>query len=371
MTDQHPRDLDRPLGPGEEQRLRDLLDDATADVHPHAGLDAIRSRTKVSPMSSRPWLLGAAAAVLATAATVTAVAVLGGGGTPQAGPGPAADPTTTAESPAVSESPDDPGEVETDAPDGPVAIEGAVPVYYLGDTGAGPRLYREFHPGIGGPAFDQAIADAVGRAPDDPDYRTPWPAGTGITGTVTDGEILLDLTSPDGVDLSARPAGMSRDEARIAVQQLVYTAQAALQTSTAVSFRIDGERALTLLNVAVNEPLARGAEDATLAQVWIIEPGQGAPVEDGFEVNGVGNFFEATVSWELHQGTVDGPVVASSADAPVMSQECCMMAPYSFTVDLPGGLPSGDYTLRVHDEDVSGGEGFAPAEDTKTVTLTR
>ncbi|MGA9747151.1 MAG: Gmad2 immunoglobulin-like domain-containing protein [Nocardioides sp.] len=367
MTDQHPRELD----PREEQRLRDLLDDATADVHPHDGLDAIRSRTKGSPMSTRPWLLGAAAAVLATAATVTAVAVLGSGGTPQAGPGPAADPTTASESPAVSEPPDEPGDVETDAPDGPVAVEGAVPVYYPGDTGQGPRLYREFHPGIGGPAFDQAIADAVGRAPDDPDYRNPWPAGTGITGTVTDGQIRLALTGPDGVDLSARPTGMSRDEARIAVQQLVYTAQAALQTSTAVSFTIDGEPATTLLNVAVDEPLARGAEDQTLAQVWIIEPGEGATVEDGFEVTGVGSFFEANVAWELHQGGLDGPVVASNADAPVMAEECCTMAPYSFTVDLPGGLPAGDYTLRVHDEDMSGGEGFTPFEDTKTLTLTR
>ena len=179
-----PRDLDA----REQQRLRELLDDATSDVHPHDGLDSIRSRTKVSPMSTRPWMLGAAAAVLATAATVTAVAVLGGG-TPQAGPGPAADPSTTVASPPASETPDDPGPVETDAPEGPVAVEGAVPVYYLGDTGQGPRLYREFHPGIGGPAFDQAIADAVSRAPDDPDYRNPWPAGTSITGTVTDGKI--------------------------------------------------------------------------------------------------------------------------------------------------------------------------------------
>ena len=140
-----------------------------------------------------------------------------------------------------------------------------------------------------------------------------------------------------------------------------------------MSFSIEGEPAQTLLNVAVDEPLARGAETETLAQVWIIAPGEGASVENGFEVSGVGNFFEANVGWELRQGGAGGPVVASNGqDGPVMAEECCRMAPYSFTVDLPAGLPAGVYTLRVHDEDMSGGaEGFAPFEDTKTLNLTR
>jgi hypothetical protein len=54
-----------------------------------------------------------------------------------------------------------------------------------------------------------------------------------------------------------------------------------------------------------------------------------------------------------------------------MAQECCTMAPYSFTVDVPAGAPPGDYTLVVHDEDMSGGEGFPPFRDTKRLTLTR
>ncbi len=42
------------LDSGQEQRLRDLLDDATSDVEPGDGLDAIQARTKVRTMSATP-----------------------------------------------------------------------------------------------------------------------------------------------------------------------------------------------------------------------------------------------------------------------------------------------------------------------------
>jgi hypothetical protein len=355
---------DPDLTPREQERLRDLLGEATADVHPHDGLDAIQSRTKVSSMSNRPWFLGTAAAVLATAATITAVVMVNGGGAPTAGPQPADTPTVAAESPDWS--------MGSDEEEPPSAVEGAVPVYYVGDTGRGPRLYREFHPGIGGAPLDQAVADAVGRTPDDPDYRTPWPAGTGASVTYegAGSEITIDVTSPDGSPLHDRPAGMSEREAGMAVQQLVWTAQAAAQATDPVAFRLDGGRTDQLLGVPVSEPLARGAETDTLAQVWIIDPAQGATVRDGFTVSGLGAFFEANVAWELHRGGLDGPVVASNADSPVMADAAAPeMAAYEFTVSLPPSAQPGEYTLRVHDEDMSGGEGFAPFEDTKTVTL--
>ena len=176
------------------------------------------------------------------------------------------------------------------------------------------------------------------------------------------------MTSP-GTPLHDRPAGMSQAEAEMAVQQLVYTAQAAVQATAPVQFRLDGGRTDQLLGVPVPEPLARADAASTLAQVWIITPGEGAEVRDGFEVTGLGSFFEANVAWELREGGADGRVVASNADRPVTAQECCTMAPYSFTVDVPDGTAPGDYTLVVHDEDMSGGEGFAPFEDTKTLTL--
>ena len=362
-----PHDLDR----DEEQRLRDLLDHATSDVEPAGGLDAIQSRTKVRTMSGRPWLFAAAAAVVTTAATVTAVAVVGNGGSPSGAPdpGPAASTTTSAEPPTAEETPSR-TEPSPSEPTEPVPVEGAVPVYYVGDTGQGPRLYREFHPSIGGEPLVQALADAVSRTPDDPDYRSPWPGGTEVAGSVGTGagdEIGVAVTSPGSASLHDRPAGMSRAEAEMAVQQLVYTAQAALQSSAPVQFRLDGDRTDTLLGVPVSEPLARGDQASTLAQVWIVSPAEGTAVQSGFEVSGIGAFFEANVAWELRRGDENGKVVASNADAPVTAEECCTMSPYSFTVQAPPG----DYTLVVHDEDMSGGEGFEPFQDTKRLTVTR
>ena len=364
------------LTPGERDRLRALLDEATADVHPHDGLDAIRSRTSrgSNVSASRSWFLGTAAAVLATAATITVVAMVSGGDDPAAGPGPA-DTPSAAESP--TESPDESMD-SSDEPDGsgevtkpPQATEGAVPVYYVGDTGHGPRLFREFHPGTGADPLNQAVTEAVSRTPDDPDYRTPWPGGTEVDasfdGIGEDRQIGLNLT---GVPHD-RPAGMTEAEAEMAVQQLVWTAQAATQTTAPVALRLDGKPADAILGVPTAEPLARGPETDTLAQVWIIDPGEGATVEDGFTVRGVGAFFEANVVWELHRGGLDGPVVVSqqSTGKPVMTKECCAMSPYEFTVDLPDDEPPGEFTLRVFDEDMSMGEGPEPFEDTKTFTV--
>ena len=357
------------LGRDQEQRLRDLLDEATADVEPADALDEIRSRTPTSN-ARRPWLYAAAAAVVATAATVTAVAVVGTGNDPtgNAGPGPAAGTTTAAEQPTPEDVPttSEPAPSQTTSEPEPAPVEAAVPVYYVGETGQGPRLYREFHPSIGGESLTQALADAVGRTPDDPDYRSPWPAGTQATGASTADQIDVDVTSPGGGSLHDRPAGMSQDEAEMAVQQLVYTAQAALQSTAPVQLMLDGGRTDQVLGVPVSEPLTRGDEASTLAQVWIISPAEGAQVKSPFEVSGVGAFFEANVAWELREGGEDGRVVASNADDPVMAEECCTMAPYSFTVDAPPG----DYTLVVHDEDMSGGEGFPPFQDTKRITVT-
>ena len=49
-----------------------------------------------------------------------------------------------------------------------------------------------------------------------------------------------------------------------------------------------------------------------------------------------------------------------------MSQECCVLSPYDFTIK---GVQPGDYLLRVFDEDMSGGEGPGEVEDTKRITV--
>jgi hypothetical protein len=351
---------------GEDDDVRHLLDEAVSDVEPRDALASIHARTKVSPMQKRrSWFLGAGAAAVATAATVAAVTVLGSDSTPQRpdNAGPAAS-TSTSPSPATSPTPSSsPEPSESASP----ATTHTVPVYYVGDTSRGPRLYREFHRVTTANPLETAVREAVATRPADPDYRTDWPAGTSVStsydGVGNDGQISIELSN-ESADLRERPAEMTADQAQMAVEQLIYTAQAATQTRAPVQFYLARKSTAenhtdTILGVPVSEPLAQGDASDVLAQVWIIEPADAAKVNAPFEVSGLAAAFEANVQWELKQGD---KVVKRGF---TMAEECCTMAPYSFKVDAPAG----DYTLVVHDSDPSGGEGFAPWQDTKDITV--
>ena len=342
------------MNPRDDDSLRELLEDAVSGVEPRHGLDSIQSRTKVHTMSNRPWILGAGAAVVATAATIAAFAVLGGdAGTTSSEPPPASSPSATGTTDASP---------TKDSSEEPGPATATIPVYYVGETGQGPRLYREFHrsPAGGG---DDAVAEAVHHAlsvdPFDGDYTSLWPEGADVQHVEVDGDtIVVDLMGANL--LHDRPAGMTEDEASMSVEQLIYTAQAGYQNRAPVRFLLDGNITDTVLGVPTAEPLAQGDGSSTLAQVWIIEPAEGALVQGGFEVSGIGAFFEANVTWELRQGDT---VVESGF---TMAEECCRMAPYTFP--LPD-VPAGDYLLVVKDEDMSGGEGFPPFEDSKNITI--
>jgi hypothetical protein len=345
-------------GSPEDQDLRRLLNDAVSDVEPDQTFDEIRSRTTASGSSRRPWIWGVGAAVVATAATITAVAMMGG----SPGTTGAQDPGFANESPTAGAK--DGTDEPSDGPSSPQANPVTVPVYYVGDTGRGPRLFREFHtlPGSGHVPMTLALNEAVAGTSDDGDYRTDWPASTTVDPRVRafdGGAITVHLRNSE-MDLRERPDNMSPDVASMAVEQLIYTAQAGTRTRAPVQFTLNGEPTEAVLGVPAAEPLSEGDPTEVLAQVWIIEPAEGAKVESGFEVTGLANAFEANVQWELMQGE---EVVESGFTT---AEECCTMAPYSFTVKAPPG----DYTLVVHDSDPSGGEGFPPWEDTKNITIT-
>ncbi|MGI8900865.1 MAG: GerMN domain-containing protein, partial [Nocardioides sp.] len=216
------------MNPHEDDQLRELLDNAVSDVEPRPGLDAIRSRTKVRSMPARPWFLGAAAAVVATAATITAFAVAGDGpGTTDADPGFADSPSTAGSpagptpegptptsEPSSSDATQEPSPSVTDPgdPGDPGGLT-AVSVYYVGETGQGPRLYREFHSAAADKRLATALRDAVAGPAVDPDYVTPWPAGTTVSaptdGSVDGDQVDIEVNSPAGTSLHGRPAGMS------------------------------------------------------------------------------------------------------------------------------------------------------------------
>lgn len=358
----HREDMDR--------WLRETLDDAVADVEPRHDLDQVRARLEEGAVGRRRrprWAAGVAG--LAVAATVAAVAFASGivgadpdPNDPAAGwsPPPSATPDATPPDDA-SPTPDDASPTHEGTPP---RLEGPLPVYYVGDTPAGPRLYREFRAPTTerGDALATAVQMALELAPLDPDYRTPWPAGLRAGSTYADGLLTVDLTAPFvDVELVERPSAMSQDEARMAVQQLIYTAQAAVQERAPVRFLLDGRPLDRLLGQPVAEPLAADDPMQVQAPVWIITPQQGDDAAGSLQVDGRGAFFEANVSWQVLQG--DRVVKEGFATA----QECCALSPYSFEVT---GLPPGDYVLRVYDADMSGGEGPGEHEDTKSVTVT-
>jgi len=219
------------MRPTDDDRIRDLLDEAVADVEPTYGLDRIRART--ATRRRRTWAWGAGGAVLATAATIAAVVSLGGLG---------------------SSGDDEPGPADRSVP----TASGGSPtglLYFVGPTGQGPRLFAEQRQiDTSGQALDQALDDVVRGRSDDADYRSGWPAVATLQAAQLEGGVLaVDLGGP----VVDRPAGMTRTDADLALQQLVLTAQSVAGQELPVTFLHDGRRTPTILGEPTSEPVAR------------------------------------------------------------------------------------------------------------------
>ena len=362
-----PRDHDGPAA-RLDRELSGLLSDAVSDVEPTDALDTIRTRTKVTPMSSRrPWLLAAGGAVVATAAVITAIALAGGNlpGTTADDDGPdPADRTSRVSDPTPSESDEpSPGEPTSSAPSGGSGSD-PVPVYLVSETPQGLRLFREFQPGTGeDPLLASAVATVEGRSLD-PDYRSLWPEGTSVASVVSDGADILtvDLTGAPH-DL---PPGMSQADAGLAVQQVIYSVQAAHgQGRVGVQLLLDGGRTDQVLGQPASEPLANGPVLETLSMMNITYPGEGATVSGSFTANGVNNGFEASVGWQL----LDGSEVVGEGFGTAEGWGEEKLFPWEVEVDV-SGLEPGAYTFVASNDDPSGGtEGAGPHTDTRVIIV--
>ncbi|MCX6395639.1 MAG: GerMN domain-containing protein [Propionibacteriales bacterium] len=336
--------------------LRQLFADATSEIRPHGTLDDIRTRTKkVDPMARR-WFLPSLAAAAATAL------VIGGAFWMTRG-------TDDTSSTNIATSPSDTPTKDLNAlPE--VALD--VPVYFVGDIARGQRLFLDTVRVTTCDAPDcrllAAVSAAVNGGSTDPDYTSPWPkdrAGASMVVNSDGDQILIDFEAgPNGEDLLTRkPSAMSVAAAELAIQQLVYTAQAAHGEKLPVRFQFDHADTPTLLGVATAEPLAAGSADDLLAPVQITNVVDGATVPAGkLTVKGMAAAFEANVSWEI---LVGGDAVIDSGFA--TAAECCTLSPYEFTTNIPLEGP-GTYTLVVHDNDESG-EGRPVNRDSKEIVV--
>ena len=289
--------------------LSELLHDAVADVDPHDRLDEIRSRTSTPARSAaRPWCYAAGGVVLATAATVAGFAVVDS-----------------------SPPPHDHGSMVEPVPTGSQLVA----AYFVGDSRGSDRLYREFDwVPAGDPA--QAALDRIQQPSDDPDYRTPWPAGSFGTVTVSDDRIDVDLAGADRVH-------------GLAAQQVVYTLQAAAGQRLPVYFWRDGQRG--------NAPVLAAPELDVLNQVSISDPAEGNEYAGSFIARG--RALEGTVTWEIRlpDGPRGEPVVArgsTTVDAPGDR-----LYPWQVDIDLAGIQP-GTYSF------VAANGSFT---DTRTITV--
>ncbi|WP_168929441.1 Gmad2 immunoglobulin-like domain-containing protein [Nocardioides sp. GY 10113] len=290
------------------------------------------------------------------AAAALALVTLGGCGD-DAG----SDVTDTATDGTVSEGPSS----ETTVPAGDLLVT----PFYVGQTPQGDRLFRELHRGA-------SPADVVGFLMDgaaDPDYRTLVPAGslaegTGLDGTGSDGAYTVELA---GASWTERPAGMSAAEARLAVQQVVWTLQTVqtgdeydpgARNDAPVDFVLDGEKVdyLGLPSGATAKP-----ELKVLALVNVVTGFEAGPLSgDSAPVTGLASSFEATVPWQVLDA--DGAVVVDSFS----TADGWMDRLYPWTAELDlTALGPGDFTFVAATDDPSGGEGGGPTQDTKEFTV--
>jgi spore germination protein GerM len=312
-------------------QLREILSDAVADVEPRYALDDIRARTT----TKRRWPYAAGGAVLAIAASVAAFSVLGPDKTPRA-----ADPASS--TPSV-EAPSPTGSV-TDLPSVAAAI------YYVGDTPDGPRLYREFTRLPVGQLLSNAVQQAMSGPAMDPDYRTAWPQGahTLVSASLVDGIISIEV---DEAAVAGDP-DLSPRMAQLAVEQVIYTAQAVAQERLPVQFTYRGNPVAEVLGVPTSEPLANGKVLDTLAHVSLTTPGEGMLVDNDepFVVEGVGNSFEGNIVTRIQRWEGTFVVDQLPATAGWLGDK---LFPFEVTFDLTD-VPPGDYVVISQTDDASG-----------------
>lgn len=318
-----------------------------------------------------------AAGILAAAA-LTAGAVSACGSDEPAEVDDTSSPSATTSAPPTSPAPSEvTGSTETTTPDPSgspsettdAAGSAFVTPFYVGTTPQGPRLFRELHRQVRA----EAALELLAEAPDDPDYRSLVPAGSLAGDYSFDG---VGRNGAYGVELAdarwtERPGRMSAAQARLAVQQVVWTLQTVqdggsydptARTPAKVDFYLDGEKVDFL---GVPSGVRARPELDVLALVNVIAGLDQDPVTDGgATVVGVASSFEATVPWKVLRA--DGEVVRESFS----TAEGWMDGLYPFKAVLElADLPPGEYTFVASTDDPSGGEGFGPTEDTKVFTI--
>lgn len=250
-----------------------------------------------------------------------------------------------------------PDDGASDGSEQPSADQVTVPVYFVGETPQGPRLYREFRRVDAADPLGAALTLAASDDALDPDYRTLLPEAT----FTTSGDASIPLPDESWQKL---PEGMSEADAQLALQQLVYTAQGVLQSRDPITFTDADGNATQVFLIASEDGFTAADPLRTLALVNITSPEYNATVSDTFTASGVSSSFEATTPWEIRDAD-DQVVKKGFATAEGWMDK---LYPWETEIDV-SDLEPGIYTFAALTDDPSGGEGGGPTEDTKTITV--
>jgi hypothetical protein len=357
-----------------EGRLRSALHHEAQRVRPPERLDHILAagrqagRPQDQRSGHRRWVapLGAAAAVAAIAGVVWGSTQTGQDDrSPAAAPSTAVAPSTAPSDGASASGPasSTPSPSSTPAStSAPATRQVAVPAYFVGPvSGDRPvfRLFREFLPAsLPAAATDAqkakaALAQAMDaqRFSNTDGYLQPWSGTTVKAVQVTPQLITVTLSGPGS------PGITDKDVARVAVQSLVWTAQAAVGKGTIPVTFVVADGSTTLFGrLPADQRYNRPPSDRSyndLAPIWVTSPSRDAVLPKGkpVVVKGEATVFEATVSWQLLQGSrvLEQGHTMASVGAP-------QRGTYSFSL---GSLAAGSYGIRVYE---------VSAADGKTVT---
>lgn len=253
------------------------------------------------------------------------------------------DRTIVVTEPADATTPPDPG---TDAPATP-----ATRVFYVGDGPAGAEAPDEVLYGVDVTGDGDPLSFLMSQ-PDDPDYRTRWPAGSLVAYDVEDDRIAVLVSDDAPVD----------DD--LAFQQLSFTLHAATRSDLPVE---------PAYASGVDQPVPVQRERPALevlSLMNVLRPAEGATYASGssFEVTGLANSFEGYAGCDLLDP--DGTSVWQGATMTGALRED-RLSPWELTVELRGVAP-GDHTLSCYTDDpIGGGEGRGQDVDTRSITVTQ
>jgi Immunoglobulin-like domain of bacterial spore germination len=355
-----------------ENRLREGLHREAERIHPRERrteiLAMIHDETQVVEPGRR-WFIPAAAAMSVALIGAIVWGVSNGGADQQARP--AATSTSETDQSSNSAVPvPNPSPASPDAAAAGATTQVALPAYFVGSSSAtGERfgLYREFVrtavPRGATPAqkAKAAVAVAMNAQPftNLEPYVQPW-SGTTVKGVVIAPTLITITLSGPG------PSGFTADQTRLAVQQLVWTAQAAIGKGAIPVKFVLGNGATKLFGT---HPTARTynrpAQDLLyqdLAPIWIVSPARAQVLPAGAPVVSKGEScaFEATTQWQLKKGAtvVKSGFATASSGCPARG---------TWQVNL-GRLAAGGYTFRMFEESMEGA-GKVTAETEKPFTV--